>query len=179
MHTSQSQLVSRARWITWAKIGLALSLALLIPALRLPQPVTGPLVNALLILTALSAGPQAAVAVGLVTPLNALFSGVLPLPMMVLIPFIALGNGLYAVVFSALRERSFWLGIAAGAAVKFALLYAASTWLVTLLTGLLFGKALALPAAAVYTMQWPQLATALAGGVLAYAILTSYKRLAR
>ena len=177
MYSRESALDTGARWISWAKIGLAVSLGLLIPALRLPQPVTGPLVNALLILTALSAGPQAAVAVGLITPLNALFNGVLPLPMMVLIPFIALGNCMYAVVFSALRTRSYWLGIAAGAALKFALLYAASTWLVKLVTELLFGKALALPPSADYSMQWPQLATALAGGVLAYALATGYRRL--
>ncbi len=178
MYSVQPAIKSDAKWITPAKIGLAVSLGLLIPALGLPQPVTGPLVNALLLVTAVTTGAGCALLVGVVTPLNALSSGVLPLPLMVLIPFIALGNGVFAGVFSALRARNYWLGVLAGAILKFALLYAAATWLVGPLSGALAnGKAGALPVAMIHMMQWPQLATALAGGVLAYGAVAAYRRI--
>ena len=74
-------------------------LALLIPGLGLPQAITGPLVNALLILTVETAGLGAALAVGMVTPMAGLLHGVLPLPLMVMIPFIALGNATLAGVY--------------------------------------------------------------------------------
>ena len=178
MSTLASALKVNARWITPAKIGLAVSLGLLIPALGLPQPVTGPLVNALLLITVMTTGAWAAMLVGLVTPLNALFGGVLPPPLMVLIPFIALGNGTFACIFSALRARNYWLGVITGGLLKFALLYAAVTWLVNPLSGALAGsRAMALPAVMINMMRWPQLATALAGGALAYAAVVACRRL--
>ncbi len=178
MFTLESAVSSNAKWVVPAKIGLAVALGLLIPALGLPQPVTGPMVNALLLITVMTTGTGAALLVGIVTPLNALFSGVLPLPLMVLIPFIALGNGVFASVFSALRARNYWLGVVAGGLLKCALLYAAVTWLVNPLSGALAsgGKAAVLPTVMINMMRLPQLATALAGGVLAYAAVAAYRR---
>ncbi len=180
MYAKESALNSNARWIWLAKVGLAVSLGLLIPALRLPQPITGPLVNALLILTVLGAGVPAAIVVGVVTPLVALLNGVLPLPLLVLIPFIALANAAYVLVFGALRSRNYWLGLACGSVLKCVLLFAAVTWLVQLTSDAIAGgKAASLPHATVGMMQWPQLATALAGGVLAYGAAAAYRRLRR
>ena len=102
---------------------MLVSLGLLVPALGLPQPVTGPVVNALLIIAVETTGVGAAMLVGMVTPLNALLAGVLPLPLMVMIPFIALGNALFVGIFGALRTRNYWLGVGVAAVAKFGLLY--------------------------------------------------------
>ncbi len=59
-------------------------------ACRSTSPV--PLVNALLILTVLWLGVSQALFVGMVTPMGAALSGILPLPLWIMIPFIALGN---------------------------------------------------------------------------------------
>ena len=139
---------------------------------------TGPVVNALLSIAVETTGVGAAMLVGMVTPLNALLAGVLPLPLMVMIPFIALGNALFAGIFGALRVRNYWLGVAAVS--KFGLLFATVTWLVARPISIALAggaKPLALPTSIVNMMQWPQLATALAGGVLAYAAMGSYRRL--
>jgi hypothetical protein len=162
-----------------AKIGLLVSLGLIIPALGLPQPVTGPLVNALLILSVEVAGPATAILVGMVTPLNGLLHGILPLPLMVMIPFIALSNALFVGLYGELRRRNYWLGVAAGAAAKFALLHAIVTWLVArpLSVAVAGGPTTAaFSTAMIHMLQWPQLATALAGGVLAFAALAAYRR---
>jgi hypothetical protein len=178
--TQSTALHANVKWINLAKIGLLVSLGLLIPALGLPQTVTGPLVNALLIIAVVTSGVGAGMLVGMVTPLNALLAGLLPLPLMVMIPFIALGNALFAGVFGALRARNYWLGVGVAALAKFGLLFAAVTWLVARPISIASAggaKPVAISAAIVNMMQWPQLATALAGGVLAYAAVAIYNRL--
>jgi hypothetical protein len=177
-----STLSSSLSWQRIAKIGLLISLGLLLPAFGLPQVVTGPLVNALLILAVESTGVGAAMVVGMITPLNALFSGILPLPLAVMIPFIALSNAAFVGVYSALRQKNYWLGVVAGAIIKFVLLYSTVTWLVARPISVAMGaapSAIKMPAAIIYQMQWPQLATALAGGLIAFGLLFGYNKLTK
>ena len=151
---------------------LAVTAGVLIPTLGLPQWLTGPLVNAVLLLTVLRLGVSEAMLVGMVTPLAALLRGVLPLPLLVMTPFIALGNAALVGVFGALRGRGRWLAVGAAATCKFVVLYAAVTILVARPLSLAVGgpaQAVSLPAALVEMMRWPQLATALLGGALALA----------
>ncbi len=154
-----------------ARLAGLMALALLITGLGLPQWLTGPLVNALLLLTVEWVGVNQAILLGMVTPLGAAVSGVLPLPLMATIPFIALGNATLVSVYGALRARNRWLALGVAAASKFALLALAVTWLVARpLSVVIAGEAqtLALPPAIVEMMRWPQLATALAGGIIAF-----------
>ncbi len=161
-------------WPRLAAFGLLLTLALLIPALGWPQPVTGPLVNALLLITVGTLGLWPALALGLVTPLGGALHGVLPLPLLVMIPFIMLGNAALVTLYHALAGRSRWLGLAVGAVAKFAVLYGAVTFFVARPLELALGgpaKAVVMPPAIVNMMSWPQLVTAVAGGLLAFAVL--------
>ena len=179
MHTKSIALDSNLKWYKLARLGLLLVLALLIPSLGLPQAITGPLVNALLILTVETAGLGAALAIGMVTPMAALLRGVLPLPLMVMIPFIALGNATLAGVYNALRTRNRWLALVTGAAAKSVLLFAAVTWLVARPLSLVVGGAaqpVALPASLIQMMGWSQFVTALAGGLIAFGVLGLIKR---
>ena len=57
-------------WPLVARTGLLVVLGLLIPRLGLPQPITGPLVNCLLILSVEMLGVGPALFVGMVTPLS-------------------------------------------------------------------------------------------------------------
>lgn len=179
MHTKVIALDSNFKWFKLARLGLLLVLALLVPSLGLPQAITGPLVNALLILTVETAGLGAALAIAMVTPLAALLRGVLPLPLMVMIPFIVLGNAMLAGVYNALRTRNRWLALAAGAVVKFLLLFAAVTWLVARPLHLVLDGAaqpVALPVSLIQMMAWPQFVTALTGGLIAFGVLGLVKR---
>lgn len=154
-----------------ARLVVPMTLALVITGLGLPQWLTGPLVNALILLTVEWVGVKQAILVGMVTPLGAAVSGILPLPLMTMIPFIALGNATLASVYDALRARNRWLALGAAAALKFAVLAIAVTWLVARpLTVVIAGQAqiVNMPPAIIEMMRWPQLATALAGGLIAF-----------
>lgn len=165
-------------WPRVATFGLFLILALLIPALGWPQPVTGPLVNALLLIAVETLGLWPAIALGCLTPLGGLLHGVLPLPLAVMVPFIMLGNATLVTAYNALHLRNRWLALGVAAAAKFGLLYAAVTFFAVrpLELALSGGVAkVAMPAAIVYTMSWPQLVTAIAGGLIAFAVLRVFR----
>lgn len=156
--------------------------ALAITAMGWPQWLTGTLVNALLLLSVEWAGLGSAMLVGMVTPIGAATSGVLPLPLLVMIPFIAMANATLVGVYDALRRWNRLAALIVAAVAKFALLYAAVTLLVIrplALATATGAQVIKLPATIVSMMQWPQLATALAGGALAFGVGWSIRRLAR
>lgn len=125
----------------------------------LPQPITGPVVNAALFSAALLLGPGCGVAVGLFTPIVALARGILPAPLAPMVPFIALGNGLMVALYAALRGRyGDGAGVIAGSLGKFLLLATAVNVFVQV------------PESIAVMMQWPQLLTALGGGFLTLAL---------
>lgn len=160
-------------WSGLARLALTLACGLAITNLGLPQPVTGPLVNALLLLTVEWLGLSQAISVGMVTPLGAALRGVLPLPLVVMIPFIALGNAVLVSVYARLRERGRGLALVAGAVAKFLLLYGTVTLLGAYPTSLEIGgrvQQVLIPQAMRHMMGWPQLATALAGGLIAFGV---------
>lgn len=165
----------------WPRVGLfgaLLAAALVIPAFGWPQPITGTLVNALLLLSVEFLGVGPAIALGTLTPLGGLLHGVLPLPMAVMIPFIMLGNATLVSLYGALRGRNRFLALGAAAVAKFALLYAAVTVLAARPLELMLGgaaKTVAMPPALVNMMAWPQLVTAVAGGLLAFAVLRALR----
>jgi hypothetical protein len=168
-----------AVWVRGVQIGVLMTLGVLIPSLGMPQPLTGPLVNALLILSVATVGVGPAIVIGMITPLSAVMHGVLPLPLMVMIPFIALGNAALVIVFSALRNKNEWLALGAAAVAKFVLLYAAVTLLIVHPLSVVVGGAqqtVILPAAMINMMRWPQLATALIGGFIALGIMRAARR---
>jgi hypothetical protein len=158
------------------------ALALAIQSFGWPQAVTGVLVNALLLGTATWLGLPQAIILGMVTPLGAALRGVLPLPMVVMIPFIALGNAVLVSVYTALRGRSSAWALVAGAVAKFAVLFGSVAVLqfapLTLTVGAT-ANSVAIPAALAQMMSWPQLATALGGGLLAQGVAFANNRLAR
>ncbi len=164
-------------WPRLAAFGALLALALLIPALAWPQPVTGALVNALLLITVETLGLGPAIALGMVTPLGGLLHNVLPLPLAVMIPFIMLGNATLVSLYNALRERNRYLALGVAAVAKFGvLLTAVSFFAARPLTLALSGapRTVVMPAAIVNMMSWPQLVTSVAGGLLAFAALRAF-----
>jgi hypothetical protein len=171
-----------AAWVAGIRFAVAVTLALAIPSLGLTQPITGTLVNALLFFAVATLGVGQAMMLGMITPLSAVLRGVLPLPLAIMIPFIALGNAALVSVYGALRARHRGLAVVAAAVCKFALLYAIVTLLNARPVAVAAGgaaQAVILPAALAEMMRWPQLATALAGGLLALGVHEGYRRLSR
>jgi hypothetical protein len=149
---------------------LLLGISVVVPLLRLPQLVTGSIVNAALLVTAVVLGPRAAISIGMLPSLFAAVSGQLPPALVPLVPVIMVGNGLLVMVFHRLRHRGWWMGVAAASVVKFGWLFGATS-LLSVTAGLGPVAVLALG-----MMGWLQLVTALSGGAIAFAVLRPARR---
>ncbi len=135
------------------------------------QWLTGPIVNAVLIVTVSLLGVQNAILLGLIPSTIALSVGLLPAPLAPMIPFIIISNAIYVLGFNYFREKNFFGGIVVGSVLKFVFLWATSFIVVNLIVQ----APIAAKVAGV--MSWPQLATALIGGVIAYGFLKSIKKI--
>ncbi|MFW5789891.1 MAG: ECF transporter S component [Bacillota bacterium] len=159
----------------WTRTAILLAAALAFQMGGLPQPVTGPAINAILLIAVGLIGPVAAVIIGAFTPIIAFIRGILPPPLGPLIPAIVFGNALYSIIFffiswSSKRTRPATaelkvfsvptiLAVIAGGLVKFFIL----AWTVNFMVQV--------PEPVAQMMSLPQLYTALAGGGIALLIL--------
>lgn len=138
------------------------------------QWVTGPIINAVLILALILVGIRGALMIALIPSVIALSSGLLPAVLAPMVPFIMLGNAILVVSVDWFyrniknTQSGYWIGVGAGAVLKFLFLFLS----VDLISRLLLKQELAVKVAQM--MSWPQLATALAGGVLAWVFLRSF-----
>ena len=169
----------RIRWITETAVMLALLVSLQALTKPMGQLITGSCVNCILAVAALFGGSACGLTVALVSPALAFFLGIAP--QILTVPAIMVGNCIYVILLGLLMGRGeekilnsvISLGIAAAA--KFAALYLIVAKLIcgvfapTLLAaGTLKEPMLkALPA----TFSWPQLITALIGGLIALLIV--------
>ena len=140
------------------RTAILLAVALIFQLGGFHQFVTGPVVNAVLFLAALIVGMWPGVIIGVFTPVIAFLTGILPPALSPMIPFIALGNALLVIVFFLLQDKSVIAGIVGGAILKFVFLAAAVRLLVDV------------PEALATMMTFPQLFTALGGGIVALLV---------
>ncbi len=99
----------KIKFITYAAVFLAI--AALFPALKLPQYITGPVVNFVLIIATYILGAAGGATVGSFTPWVAFIAGLMPL--IILPPIIMVGNAVYTLSFGLLK-RFKWPGMIAG-----------------------------------------------------------------
>lgn len=133
------------------------------------QLITGPIINALLLLSFLHIGKSKAYFLALIPSTVALSRGLLPMNLAPMVPFIMISNCLYIEVFSRLKNNGF-LAIFVASALKTLFLFTISK----LLMEKILAAALASKIATM--MSWPQLATALLGGALALLVEFSLKK---
>jgi len=149
--------------------GLA-SVAMFLPYLIHIQWITGPIVNAILILTLLKFGFRNAIILATVPSLMALSGGLLPIVLAPVVPFIMIGNVILILCVDWAynnfkdKKKGYWTGVIAGASLKFLFLFLS----VNIISGLLIQQELAIKVAQM--MSWPQLYTALLGGVIAWGV---------
>lgn len=134
------------------------------------QFITGPIVNATLFIAAVILGAGNAILIGLVPSVVALVSGLLPAPLAPMVPFIMISNAVMILTFSYFRKVNYWGGVMGATLFKYAFLYLTST----IVVGLISNHNIALKAAATM-MAWPQIVTALIGGVIAFGVLKLIK----
>ena len=171
----------KVRWITETAVMLALLVALQALTKGFGQFVTGSCVNAVLAVTVLTAGLGSGIVVAVLSPVLAYLLGIAP--QILVLPAIMVGNTVFVVLLRLIagtdsrkvgQQIAAWLIAALG---KFAVLYLIVVKVVCgvmapslLAAGTLKEPMLkALPA----TFSWPQLVTALIGGVLACLIAFS------
>ncbi len=148
------------------------------------QPITGPIVNACLFIATAVLGVQAGIMLGLLPSLVALSVGTLPIALAPMVPFIMASNAIMVVVFAEGTEFlrppkelgsfqgpfRFLTGVISASVLKFLFLFSTSYIVIHLITQ----KPIAQKAATM--MSWPQLTTALLGGLLAFGFLRFYKK---
>ena len=147
------------------KAAALLAIAIVFQLAKMGQYVTGIGINTVLITAVGTCGLPWAAAIGFMTPVLAVLLGVQPPVTVVLVPFIIVANILYAVIFRILKKYNDYLGVFAAALAKFMLLYAAANMIIN-----------KLPAPVKLAFSFPQLVTALAGGMLAILIMKILKR---
>ncbi|HWQ29953.1 MAG TPA: ECF transporter S component [Negativicutes bacterium] len=147
------------------KASVLLAIAVVFQLTKMGQYVTGTGINAVLVTAVGTCGLPWAVAIGFMTPVLAVLLGIQPAATMILVPFIIAGNILYASTFRVLNKYNALVGVVAAAAAKFLLLYTAANIIIT-----------KLPPPIKLAFSFPQLITALAGGILAITIMKALKR---
>lgn len=154
--------------LAWTIVFIAA--AVILPALLAHTPhnqwITGTIVNALLFLAVWRVGLVNAAMIAVLPSSIALLRGLLPAPMAVLIPYIILSNIILATAFYALKKYPL-AGIVTSSFIKFLFLFAVTSYFIKVASPLLM------------MMHWPQLFTALAGGLIAISVIKNIKKEAR
>ena len=156
-------------------LGLAVT-ATILPFFIHLQWVTGPIINAILILILFLVGIRSALVVCLVPSLMALSGGLLPAILSPVVPFIMISNVIFVLSIDWFYNQNkneikgYWLGVIVGAGLKFLFLLLS----VNFIGELLIKQELAIKVAQM--MSWPQFATAIAGGLIAWAVLKWLRR---
>ncbi len=159
--------------LTRSKVGifaLLVAISIILPGFIHSQWITGPIINATLLLATVFVGPMEAVVLGLMPSAVALSSGLLPLPLAPMVPFIMLGNAVLIVTFHYLKTQNYALRLGLAALLKFAFLhYAVVLVMSDLLEQGIVSKLLVM-------MSWPQFFTAIIGGALIYPLIKNLKK---
>lgn len=147
--------------------------AIIFPAFLAHTPhnqwITGTIVNALLFLAVWQVGFLNAALIAALPSSIALLRGLLPAPMAILIPYIILSNIILIAVFylfSRIEKLSFQIEIVSvvtASFAKFIFLFTITSYFIKIANPLLV------------MMQWPQLFTALAGGLIAIGVIKKFK----
>lgn len=173
-----NEIHSRVLWLTRTAVLIAVLITLQWISSGMGQYVTGTLVNCVLAIGALCFGLSSGLVVAFLSPFFAFLLGIGP-KLLPIVPCIAVGNTVYvaALYFLGKQANKLWkrlVCLAIAAVAKFLTLYLA---VVQVLIPAM-GDALKAPQIQTFTamFSWPQLVTALTGGVLAVLLLPTIQK---
>lgn len=170
MALTQTLTWDRTKTISAVQFVSLLSIATIAPLFH-QQWLTGPIVNAMFLIAIVVLGSQNAIVLALLPSTIALGVGLLPALLAPMVPFIIISNVIFILGFTYLREKNFFLAVIVASIFKFIFLWSTSFVVINLL----LKKELAASVSSI--MSWPQLATALIGGILAYLFLKGIKKI--
>jgi len=154
------------------RLAILLALTFIFQMAGLPQPITGPVINAMLLITGILLGNLAGMVLGCLTPIMALLHGQLPMPLAPMVPFIAIGNVLLVLVYNYVAQKQTlclkvfspfkkMVGVLLAAFAKFLLIYVSIKIFLPILLNV------SIPEKISVLMATPQFITATAGGIIA------------
>lgn len=154
----------------------AAAIAMFLPFLIHIQWITGVIVNALLIIVFFISGIRSSYVLSIAPSLAALTSGLLPVFLAPVIPFIMIGNILFVTVIHKTYGHStgmpgYWIGVLLGALLKAIVIFLPSMLMLKVFLSRSFTIKV------VQMLSINQFATALAGGLLAWVFLKWLKRI--
>ncbi|MFZ3057783.1 MAG: hypothetical protein WA092_01925 [Minisyncoccales bacterium] len=129
------------------------------------QIITGTIVNASLLIGVVLLGMRGAILLCFLPSLISLMTGSLAMVMAPMVPFIIIGNVSLVYIFNLLRKKNFFLGLIPAALIKFSFLFLVSNFLISFFIKQPVADKIAV------MMSYPQLITALLGGVVAYLVI--------
>jgi len=159
MNKIKTLALDREKMLYLTKLMALLAVATIVPLFH-QQMITGPIVNATLFASVILLGTQAGIMVGLIPSIIALSVGTLPTPLAPMVPYIMLSNVILVLTFGFLKEKNYWMAVGISSVAKFAWLFVTSTIVIDLLLKKDLAQSVAL------MMSWPQLLTALSGGLI-------------
>lgn len=159
------------------KTGLLLALCVAVQQFKnLSQFITGPMVNAILIIAVLAVGLTGGLTIAALSPLFSFLISPSPIMQAVpqLIPVIMIGNAILVLCVYLLKNKNLIAGLISGAVLKAAFLWVG----VSMLVIPIFGQALKDPQKIALTamFSYNQLITAAIGGAIAYVIWLRLKK---
>jgi len=169
MITTKTLALKKDAMFTSAQFALLMAAAMLAPFF-LQQSIVGSIVNAILFISVVLLGSRNAILVGILPSLVSLSVGLLPVVLAPMIPFIMVSNVLLILTFDFFRTKNYWLGIVVASILKFAFLLGSSS----IVINLLLNKAVVSQVAMM--LSWPQLFTAITGGLIAFLFLRAVKK---
>ncbi|MDD3711031.1 MAG: hypothetical protein PHP37_00265 [Patescibacteria group bacterium] len=141
-----------------------LSIATIAPMIG-NQLITGSIVNAILFITVMLLGVRAGILISIIPSFVALFSGIISITLIPIIPIVILGNILLILCFNFLKEKKYWIKIFFSSLLKFIFIFSFSNLFLNLILKREIIQKL------IVNMGYFQLLTALSGGILAFFIV--------
>jgi hypothetical protein len=144
-------------------VGFMLSIALAVQLLHLPAFITGPVINAVLLVSAVFVGLSGSIIIGCITPVTAVLTGIVNPVLLLLIPIIMTANTVFVTLFFFLHSKNKYLAVVVAAAAKYLIFYGSLNYVLSL-------AGIYLPEAIIAAFQIPQIYSALTGGAIGLAI---------
>ncbi|MCG2689881.1 hypothetical protein L6252_01195 [Candidatus Parcubacteria bacterium] len=161
--------LNKSQIISLTKFGALLAISVVAPLFHF-QIITGPIVNAMLFLAVLFLPIEGALMLCLLPSLIALSVGALPVALAPMVPFIMTSNAILVMAFTSLKKKNFMAAVIFASFLKFIFLLLTSYLVLELITQKQIAQKVA------QMMSYPQLITALTGGLLAFIILKCLKK---
>ncbi len=134
------------------------------------QFITGTIVNAVFFISTFIFGISVGLFLVIIPSLIAALSGILPIIIFPMIPFIIISNIILITCFNYFKNK-YWLGVIVSSFLKFSFLFLSGYFVLNLILSKNINHLI------ITMMGWHQLITAMSGGIVAYLYLKIMKKI--